>query len=112
MVVIKKMYISVLAPVVAFVVFLIIGYLLYRLGGAICIKPKPEGGKLESYACGENIPGAKLQQTYALFYIAFFFTILHVTALVIVLMPGGNIALIGIGYLIVMLISVAVLLLR
>jgi NADH:ubiquinone oxidoreductase subunit 3 (subunit A) len=73
-------------------------------------KSKAEGGKLTTYACGEDIPGKKVQPSYHLFHFAFFFTILHIAALVIATVPSGSVALLGIFYLVIALISVVILL--
>jgi hypothetical protein len=67
-------------------------------------------GKLSTYACGEDIPGKKVQYSYHLFHFAFFFTVLHVAALVIATVPSGSIAMVGIVYLLIALIAVVVLL--
>ena len=99
-----------LLPPIAFIIFLVIGYLIYRLGGSMGLKLKDEGGKLKPYACGEDIPGGKVQQTYHFFHIAFFFTILHVAVLMIATMPSGNIAILGAVYLLVGLVSILMLL--
>ena len=51
------------------------------------------GGKLETYACGEDMPGTKVQFGYRLFFfIALFFTMMHVAALVVATVPSGTIA--------------------
>jgi hypothetical protein len=73
-------------------------------------KPNMVEGKLSTYACGEDIPGRKAQYSYHLFHFAFFFTVLHVAALVIATVPSGSIAMVGIVYLIIALIAVVVLL--
>jgi hypothetical protein len=99
-----------LYPPIAFLIFLLIGYLIYRLGKALGPKPTMAEGKLSAYACGEDIPGRKVQPGYHLFHFAFFFTVLHVAALVIATVPSGNIALVGIVYLLIALIAVVVLL--
>jgi hypothetical protein len=99
-----------LYPPIALVIFIILGYLVYRLSSKWGAKTRFETGKLTSYACGEDIPGEKVQQGYHLFHFAFFFTILHVAALVIATVPGGNIALLGIFYLLVILVAVVILL--
>ena len=99
-----------LFPPIAFLIFLIIGYLVYRLGMAQGPKPSVEAGKLSTYACGEDIIGKKVQFGYHLFHFAFFFTVLHVAALVIATVPSGGIALVGIIYLVVTLIAVVILL--
>ncbi len=83
-----------LAPPLAFLVFLAIFYLIYFLAGRMAPKLSAVGGKLKSYACGEDIPGSKLQFGYRLFFfIALFFTMMHVAALVVATLPSGPIAL-------------------
>lgn len=99
-----------LYPPIAFLIFLLIGYLIYRLSRALGPRPTMAEGKLSAYACGEDIPGRKVQPGYHLFHFAFFFTVLHVAALVIATVPSGNIALLGIVYLLIALIAVVVLL--
>ena len=97
-------------PPVAFGIFFLIGYLIYRSGGAMGLKTKIEGGKLTTYACGEDIPGQKVQPGYHLFHFAFFFTVLHVAALIIATVASGGIALLGILYLLITLVAVVILL--
>lgn len=97
-------------PPVAFGIFFLIAFLIYRTGGVLGSRTKVEGGKLATYACGEDIPGQKVQPGYHLFHFAFFFTILHVAALIIATVASGGIAILGILYLIIILIAVVVLL--
>ena len=76
---------------VAFVLFTAIAGLLYLLGKRMAPKLNKAGGKLTTYACGEDIPGAKIQFGYRLFFfIALFFTIMHVAALMIATVPAGS----------------------
>ncbi len=71
------------------------------------------GGKLTSYACGEDMPGTKIQFGYRLFFfVALFFTIMHVAALVIATVPAGKIALFAVLYLAVVFLSVLALITR
>jgi len=102
-----------LAPPLAFLVFLAIFYIIYFLAGRLAPKLNPVGGKLKSYACGEDIPGSKLQFGYRLFFfIALFFTMMHVAALVVATLPSGPIAYFGLFYLGMIFISVAALVTR
>ena len=102
-----------ISPPVAFIVFLIIGFLLYALGSRLAPKLKKEGGKLTTYACGEDLPGVKLQFGYRLFFfIALFFTMMHVAALVIATLPGGKIVFFGIIYLVMIFFSIMALITR
>ena len=92
-----------LFPPVAVAIFILIGFLLMLLGSAMAAKANPNlgaNGKKTQYACGEDIPAARVQPDYALFFpFALFFTIIHVTALILATLPVGNIALMGIIYL-------------
>jgi NADH:ubiquinone oxidoreductase subunit 3 (subunit A) len=89
-----------LFPPVAFALFLLIGALLYLFGALLAEKGGLNGGKKHQYACGEDVPAAKVQPDYSFFFpFAIFFTIIHVTALIMATLPIGNIALMGILYL-------------
>jgi NADH:ubiquinone oxidoreductase subunit 3 (subunit A) len=102
-----------ISPPVAFVLLLAIAGLLYLLGKRMAPKLTRVGGKLETYACGENIPGTKVQFGYRLFFfVALFFTIMHVAALVIATVPAGKIALFAVLYLAVIFLSIMALVTR
>jgi len=102
-----------ISPPVGFLAFLAMGFLLYYLGSRLAPKLKKEGGKLATYACGEDMPGVKLQFGYRLFFfIALFFTMMHVAALVIATIPGGKIVFFGIIYLVMISLSIAALITR
>jgi NADH-quinone oxidoreductase subunit A len=102
-----------LSPPVAFVLILAVSVLLYLLGKRMAPKLTKSGGKLTSYACGEDIPGSKIQFGYRLFFfVALFFTIMHVAALVIATVPAGNIALFAVLYLAVVFLSILALITR
>lgn len=102
-----------LSPPVAFFLILIAAILLYLLGKRMAPKPTKTGGKLTSYACGEDMPGTKVQFGYRLFFfVALFFTIMHVAALVIATVPAGKIAVFAVLYLAVVFLSVLALITR
>lgn len=104
-----------LTPLAGFVLFGAVAYGLYRLGDVVAPKLKDEGGKLAPYACGEDVPAQKFQLSYKLFfYAALFFTMMHVAALVIATIPGGSLALAlaGLFYLLMILLSIYALILR
>jgi NADH-quinone oxidoreductase subunit A len=102
-----------LSPPVAFVLFLAVSWLIYRLGRRMAPRLNKVGGKLTSYACGEDMPGAKIQFGYRLFFfVALFFTIMHVAALVIATVPAGKIVLFAVLYLAVIFLSVMALITR
>jgi uncharacterized protein (DUF983 family) len=51
----------------------------------------PGKGQKECYACGEDVPNHRLQPDYSHFFrFAFFFTIIHVVALVISTVPAAS----------------------
>lgn len=102
-----------ISPPVAFLIFLGLGFLLYALGSRMAPKLKKQGGKLATYACGEDLPGVKLQFGYRLFFfIALFFTMMHVAALVIATVPGGRIVFLAILYLLMIFLSIMALVTR
>jgi NADH:ubiquinone oxidoreductase subunit 3 (subunit A) len=83
----------ILSPPAVFVVILItVSGLSYVLSG-LALKPKKiPDGLTEPYACGEDIPTHMIQPDYSQFFpFAFYFTILHVVALVVVLVPAVTI---------------------
>jgi NADH-quinone oxidoreductase subunit A len=83
-------------PIVTFLVALLIVYILYFIAGRMGPKHTKAKYKLTSYACGEDYPSGKIQQSYNFFHIAFFFTVLHVGALLIATAPLGHAALLGV----------------
>lgn len=87
-------------PPVAFAIFLLVGLLIYMFGALLAAKGNESPGKRTQYACGEDVPAAKVQPDYSFFFpFAIFFTIIHVTALIMATIPAGNLALMGILYL-------------
>ena len=94
-------------PLFAFLIFLLISYLIYLLGGALALKTKSQSAhKLSTYACGEEFDGGKIQQSFTLFHVAFIFTIIHIAALIIATIPNGDNALYGLIFIASILISV------
>ena len=101
------------SPPLAFVLFLLIAGLLYLLGKRMAPRLNKAGGKLTTYACGEDIPGVKVQFGYRLFFfVALFFTIMHVATLMIATVPSGKIVWFAILYLAVIFLSVMALVTR
>jgi NADH-quinone oxidoreductase subunit A len=102
-----------ISPPVAFVLFLGVAGLVYLLGKRMAPKLDRTGGKLTSYACGEDIPGTKVQFGYRLFFfIALFFTIMHVAALMIATVPAGKIVWFAVLYLAVIFLAIMALVTR
>ncbi|HPW17293.1 MAG TPA: hypothetical protein PLP83_02805 [Candidatus Aminicenantes bacterium] len=102
-----------LSPPVAFFVFLAAAFGLYALGRGMAPHPTKAGGKLTTYACGEDLPGVKVQFGYRLFFfIALFFTMMHVAVLVIATVPAGAVAFFALFYLVMIFLSVMALVTR
>ena len=102
-----------LSPPVAFFVFLAAAFGLYGLGKGMAPKLTNVGGKLTTYACGENIPGVKIPFGSRLFvFIALCFTMMHVAVLVVATVPSGKIVFFAIFYLIMIVLSVTALVTR
>lgn len=102
-----------LSPPVAFFFFLAMAFMLYGLGKAMAPKLNRTGGKLTTYACGENIPGIKVQFGFRLFYVfALFFTIMHVAALIIATIPVGKVVFLAVIYLAMIFLAIIALISR
>jgi len=90
-----------LSPPVAFATLLVVIGLLVlwasRLSGGL---PASSGGALKSYACGEDVKEHHARPDYSQFFpFAFFFTIMHVIALIIATVPAGNMRVFGMALL-------------
>ena len=82
-----------LFPAVAFMAVLVVVWLQYkgmavfRAGEAWADRP----GRDKSYGCGEDIKNSRVQPDYRDFFpFAFFFTIMHVAALMAATVPAGS----------------------
>ncbi len=97
------------SPFVIFGVAVAVGYLIYFWSRSIA--PASTGGvnKQMPYVGGEAIEGQAYQPGYAFFYVALFFTLVHVAALVLATMPAGALPWGAVGYLGVIFIAVMVL---
>ncbi|MCR4428036.1 MAG: hypothetical protein NUV68_01650 [Caldiserica bacterium] len=85
-------------PPLAFVLFLLIALILGAGGRKLAPKVPPDSEAATSYAGGEDIPGEKKFVGYKVFFpIALFFTVLHVLALLLGLLPQG-LAWVGLVY--------------
>jgi NADH:ubiquinone oxidoreductase subunit 3 (subunit A) len=80
---------NMLMPPLAFIIVLIATMLISGLLSRVSFKTrKGEDASTESYSCGEEGLTPFIQPNYAQFFpFAFFFTILHVTALIITTVP-------------------------
>ncbi len=102
-----------LSPPVAFGLFLVLAVLGFAAGKKLAPKSRKTGERCTTYACGEDIPGVKIQFGYRLFFfVALFFTIMHVAALVIATVPTGKIVFFALFYLAIVFLCVMALVTR
>ncbi|HWR23174.1 MAG TPA: NADH-quinone oxidoreductase subunit A [Feifaniaceae bacterium] len=73
-----------LSPPVVFLIFIGLSAGLSALFGRIAARGRDSKKKLDPYSCGETVPENQGQPEYSqFFHFAFFFTIMHVTVLMI-----------------------------
>ncbi|MFH1368489.1 MAG: DUF983 domain-containing protein [Elusimicrobiota bacterium] len=77
------------APPITFVIILAAVLAFAKLASALSFKnPKPGKSRDECYACGEDVKEHRIQPDYSKFFpFAYFFTIIHVVALIISTVP-------------------------
>lgn len=79
-----------LSPPVAFVIFLLLSFLISQMTAFISAKGKILAGKTKAYACGEDVSQNRARPEYGqFFHVAYFFTIMHVMALMVATDPAG-----------------------
>ncbi|OGV58660.1 MAG: hypothetical protein A2283_02465 [Lentisphaerae bacterium RIFOXYA12_FULL_48_11] len=89
---------------VAFIVVMLFMMGLLRLLGClshVVNSTDKHSGKFKAYACGEDVKNHRISPDYSEFFpFAFFFTIMHVLALVVVTVPAGSLSAtaMAIGY--------------
>lgn len=90
-----------LAPPLAFAALFIVICLLVILASRLAARPSAvRAGTLKSYACGEDVKDHRAMPEYGQFFpFAFFFTIMHVLALIIATVPAGNVRVFGLALL-------------
>jgi hypothetical protein len=78
-----------LSPPIAFLIILSTVTIFSAALSKLSLKPTKRGyGEGKSYACGEDVPTHLMQPDYSQFFpFAFFFTVLHVVALMIATVP-------------------------
>ena len=85
----------ILLPPVAFVIVLVLMALQLTSMGLVTFPKKltrPAPGKEKPYACGHDVEH-RVRPDYSQFFpFAFFFTLMHVVALVVATVPGGSLA--------------------
>ena len=81
-----------LLPPVAFFLLLVVGFLMSAFSKALAYKTENNPpGKTKSYACGQDVPFPHLQPDYNEFFpFAYFFTIMHVVALITATVPSSG----------------------
>jgi NADH:ubiquinone oxidoreductase subunit 3 (subunit A) len=105
-----------LAPPIVFILVLVVILCLAYMLSKLALRPRnlPEGLTKE-YACGEDLPTAMIQPDYSQFYpFAFYFTILHVVALMIATVPVATLetSLIAVVYILGAIVGLFVLYMR
>ncbi|MCL2878397.1 MAG: hypothetical protein FWF13_06420 [Acidobacteria bacterium] len=103
-----------LLPPIAFLIIFVVVWLQYAGLKALSSGEKwpEEKGKTESYACGHDVEDSRVNPNYSQFFpFAFFFTIMHVVALVVATYPKGDVGAIcmGAGYLVTASVSLFIL---
>jgi NADH:ubiquinone oxidoreductase subunit 3 (subunit A) len=80
-----------LSPPLAFLIVLAAMLLLVLALTRLAFKPKGHTkGEIKAYACGEDMPSHMIQPDYSQFFpFAFYFTILHVVALMAATVPAA-----------------------
>jgi NADH:ubiquinone oxidoreductase subunit 3 (subunit A) len=81
-----------LLPPIAFSIILLAAWLQYR--GMALLRANESWpdrpGRLKAYACGEDVLKNRVQPDYSQFFpFAFFFTVMHVMALMVATVPAG-----------------------
>jgi hypothetical protein len=86
-------------PPAAFAILFAAILVLYLLTKRLAIRPaKDVPGKRKLYACGEDLPIRRVQPDYRQFFpFAFFFTMMHVVALILATIPAGDLSSHGLG---------------
>ncbi len=97
------------SPFVIFAAAVAVGYLMYLWSRTVA--PASTGGvnKQMPYVGGEPMETQAYQPGYGFFYVALFFTLVHVAALVLATMPAGLLPWGAVGYLAVVFLAVMIL---
>jgi NADH:ubiquinone oxidoreductase subunit 3 (subunit A) len=105
-----------LTPPIAFILVLVVTLCLAHVLSKLAFRPrKLPDGLTKEYACGEDFPTPMIQPDYSQFYpFAFYFTILHVVALMIATVPVATLetSLIAVVYILGAIIGLSVLYMR
>ncbi len=98
------------SPFVIFGIAVAVGYVLFLWSRTIAPASVGSVNKNMPYVGGEPAEAQNYQPGYQFFYVALFFTLVHVAALVLATMPTGLLPWASLGYLGV--VAVAVMILR
>jgi NADH:ubiquinone oxidoreductase subunit 3 (subunit A) len=81
---------AIMMPPIVFLIYLALSMGLSAVSKKLAAKGVDSAGKEKAYACGEDMDENQGQPDYSQFYkFAFFFTIMHVVALVVATDPAG-----------------------
>ncbi|MDD2706506.1 MAG: hypothetical protein PHV34_00735 [Verrucomicrobiae bacterium] len=102
-----------LSPPVAFLIILAASGVLSLVLSRLSVRPaKVAPGTTKAYACGENVKQHRARPEYGqFFHFAFFFTIMHVIALVVTTAPNGGLGLAALAGLYLLISAVGLLIL-
>ena len=99
-----------ISPVIIFGFALVTGYLIYAWSKTVAPVFKRSASKSMSYVGGEAMEAQTFLPGYQFFYVALFFTVVHVAALFIAIAPPGAPLWATLGYL--GIVAVAIIALR
>lgn len=93
-----------LYPPITFLIVMSAVLVFSELLSRLAFKPKTKGkGQGKSYGCGEDVPSNLMQPEYGDFFpFAFFFTLLHVVALMICTVPVKTASSFAIAFIYIM----------
>ena len=97
------------SPFVIFGIAIAIGYVLYFWSRTVAPASVGSLNKQMPYVGGEAAEAAYVQPGYQFFYVALFFTLVHVAALVLATMPTGMLPWASLGYLGIIAVAVMIL---
>ena len=102
-------YELIFSPFVLYGIAMGIGLLVYLWARSLAPRPADVGDKRMPYVGGEAWEAQSYQPSYQFFYVAIFFTLAHVAALVIATAPPSASLYATLGYLVIIAVAVMVL---
>jgi NADH:ubiquinone oxidoreductase subunit 3 (subunit A) len=97
------------SPFVIFAVALAIGYLMYFWSRKVAPVSPDTLNKTMPYVGGESVEAQSFQPEYHFFYVALFFTLVHIAALILATAPPYTQPWAAIGYLAIIAVSIMIL---